>query len=283
MPKLRVALQQYLSPEEIATVSTSYDIVGDIAVLRPLSENSAVETFAERIISVHKNVKVVLSQEGKIAGDFRLRSLLYVAGEDRRTTLHQEYGCVFSVDLDKCYFSTRLSHERLRISKLVTLGETVVNMFAGVGCFSIMIVKHAKPNRIFSIDKNPEAFELMRRNINLNAVYGKVIPILGSSEKVVKHCLQGVADRVLMPLPVKTLQFLPSALLALKKSGGWIHLYDFQHAAKSEDAVEKSKAYVAGRLAWRGIKLECASSRVVRSVGPRWYQTVLDLHATGKS
>ena len=261
----------------MATISTSYDIVGSIAVLRPLSETNKARAIAAKIMSIHKNVKTVLSQEGKIAGVFRLRSLSYVAGEDRKLTLHRESNCLFSVDLEKCYFSTRLSHERLRISKLVKPGETVVNMFAGIGCFSILIAKHAAPDLVFSIDINPAAIALMRENIRLNAVYGKVIPLLGDSERIVSHHLQGVADRVLMPLPEKALDYLPAALSALKSSGGWIHLYDFQHATKNEDPLEKTMINIGEKMSQMGFQFEYTFSRVVRSVGPNWYQTVLDM------
>jgi len=262
----------------MATVSNSYDVVGDIAVLRSLSENSSVRTVAAEIMKIRKNVKTVLSQDSKIAGDFRLRSLSYVTGEDRRITRYRESSCLFSVDLEKCYFTPRLSYERLRIYKLVKPGETVVNMFAGIGCFSIIIAKHAKPDLVFSIDINPTAIALMRDNIRFNSLYGKVIPLLGDAEKIVRRRLQGVADRVLMPLPEKALQLLPIAISALKPLGGWIHLYDFQHAAKTEAPIEKTKSIVAEKMSQMGFKFECTFSRIVRSIGPNWYQTVIDMH-----
>lgn len=278
MPKkLRAHLSQFLSPTEIATVSTSYDIVGDIVVLRPLSENNVGQTVAAEIMNIHRNIKTVLSQQGKVAGNFRIRSFSHLAGEDRKTTFHRESGCVFSVDLEKCYFSPRLGNERLRISKLVKSGETVVNMFAGMGCFSIVIAKQARSNLVFSIDINPEAIALMRENIRLNAVYGKVIPLLGDSEEVVRQHFQGMADRVLMPLPEKAFEYMPAALSALKPTGGWLHLYDFQHATKHEDPLEKTKARVAEKASHMRFKYEHTFSRVVRSIGPNWYQTVLDM------
>lgn len=279
--KLRAVLLQSLSPSEIATVSTSYDIVGDVAILRPLAEGSSVKVFAAKVMEIHRNVKTVLSQEGRIAGDFRLRPLAYVAGEDRRVTRHREFGCLFSVDLERSYFSTRLSHERLRLSKLVQPGEIVVNMFAGVGCFSILIAKRSNPQVVFSIDISYEAVSLMRENIRLNSVYGKVVPLLGDSEKIVKESLQGVADRVLMPLPEKAFEYLPAALSALKWAGGWVHLYDFQHAGKGEDPVEKTKICVAEKMSKLGYAFQFGFSRVVRSVGPNWYQVVVDFRVFG--
>ena len=151
-------------------------------------------------------------------------------------------------------------------------------MFAGVGCFSIMIAKHAETARVFSIDVNPTAIQYMRQNIRLNRVYGRVVPLLGDSKQIVEHGLRGVADRVLMPLPEKALEYLPSAVSALKPTGGWIHYYDFEHASKNENPVEKTIARVVARVAETGVTCEFPFSRVVRTVGPNWYQIVLDLH-----
>jgi tRNA (guanine37-N1)-methyltransferase len=231
-------------------------------------------------MGVSKNVKTVLAQESPVAGDFRLRRLTHVAGENKTSTIHKESSCVFSVDVASCYFSPRLSHERMRIARMVKPNETVVNMFAGVGCFSVIIAKHANPAKVVSIDVNPAAVQFMQENIRLNRVYHKVTPLLGDSKEIVNSRLQRVADRVLMPLPEKALEYLPCAVSALKASGGWIHYYDFEHAKKNEDPAEKTKLKVAEKLARLGAAFAVPYSRVVRSTGPNWYQVVLDMHVT---
>jgi tRNA G37 N-methylase Trm5 len=83
-----------------------------------------------------------------------------------------------------------------------------------------------------------------------------------------------------MLLPEKALEYLPVALSALKKSGGWIHYYDFQHAYNDEDPVEGTKKKVAEKLNSLGAKYSFTCGRVIRSTGPNWYQTVLDIQAT---
>ena len=150
-------------------------------------------------------------------------------------------------------------------------------MFAGVGCFSIIVAKHMNGAKVFSIDINPAAVQFMSDNVRLNRVYGKVIPLLGDSKEIVEHKLRCVADRVLLPLPEKALEYLPPAILALKPTGGWIHYFDFEHAHKSESPVEKSKLKVAEKLDELGVDWEFGFSRVVRKVGPNWYQVVLDI------
>ena len=279
--RLRRHLSSILSPQDLVGVHNSHDIIGDIAIFRspPASLNNA-QNIAKAIMAIHKNVKVVLAQVSPVAGDFRLRHLLYVAGENRTTTLCKESDCLFSVDLEKCYFSPRLSYERSRIAKLVEPNETVVNMFAGVGCFSLLIAKNVATAKVFSIDVNPSAIQFMRKNIRLNRVYGRVIPMLGDSKMIMEQQLLHVADRVLMPLPEKAFDCLPCAVSALKTSGGWIHYYDFEHVGKNEDPDEKVQRRVAERLHRLDVAFEPPSCRVVRSIGPNWRQLVLDIRVT---
>jgi tRNA (guanine37-N1)-methyltransferase len=168
----------------------------------------------------------------------------------------------------------------MRIARLVEPNETVVNMFAGVGCFSIAIAKHVNNTRVFSIDVNPAAIHFMQENIRLNRVYDRVTPLLCDSKEIIRKQLQQVADRVLMPLPEKALEYLPYAVSALKSSGGWIHYYSFEHAAKTESPLDKVKLKVAETLDALGVGFEVPVVRVVRSTGPNWFQLAVDVHVT---
>lgn len=274
-------LSRMLMLQSVAKVCNSYDIIGDIAVIRLFDSRGEGERVAQAILRIHKNVKTVLAQTGAVSGDFRLRALEYLAGERKTTTRHGESGCVFSVDVEKCYFSPRLSYERMRIARQVRKGEVVVNMFAGAGCFSIIIAKYSHAEKVYSIDVNPEAFNYMRENVRINRVYGKVVPMLGEAKEIIEERLLHVADRVIMPLPEKAFDYLPCALLALKKTGGWINYYDFEYAGKGVDAAEKVKLKVSEGLQSLGANFQVFCSRVVRSTGPHWWQVVLDLEIGG--
>ncbi|MEM3565578.1 MAG: class I SAM-dependent methyltransferase family protein [Candidatus Bathyarchaeia archaeon] len=278
--RLKTLLLEILPPEEASSIYNSYDIIGNIAIIR-LTEKSRKysQIIAETIMKAHKNIRTVLAQTSPVHGDYRLRRLEHIAGEKRTTTVHKESGCLFSVDIDKCYFSPRLSYERMRIAKLVEDGETIVNMFAGVGCFSLVIAKHSNAAKIYSIDINPIAIQYMKENVKLNRAFGKVIPIKGDAKEVIQKILRNVADRILMPLPEKAFEYLPYALIALKIGKGWIHYYDFEHAKKREHAIEKAKAKVSERLKALGVKFKIPFGRIVRTTGPNWHQIVLDIRA----
>ncbi len=262
--------------EERNRVYSSFDIIGDIAIIKHNNVQNA-KIIANQILTTHKNVKTVFTPVTRITGDFRVRKLKLLAGENKTSTTHRESGCIFSVDVEKCYYSPRLSYEHSRIAELANPHEVVVNMFAGIGCFSIALAKKQSQTKVYSIDMNPVAFEYMQKNIKLNGVFGRVFPILGDSREIVEGQLQGVADRVLMPLPEKALEYLTVALTALKKSGGWIHYYDFQHAIGREDPIEKTKLKITKKLDSLRIKYEFANSRIMRPTGPNWYQTVIDI------
>jgi len=263
---------------QVRLISKGFDVVGDIAVLR-VSDKLGNGRFrlAEGLLKALPNVRVVLGQVSPVYGEYRLRRLEWLAGERRTETVHKEYGCLFKVDLARCYFSPRLQYERRRVASLVKPGEVVVNMFAGVGCFSIIIAKHSGASVVYSIDLNPDAYKYMVENIKLNRVEGRVHALLGDAKEVIKRGLLGVADRVLMPLPEKAYEYLEYAVEALKPGVGYIHYYDFVHVDRGEKPIEKVWGKVERRLQELGAPSRLVFGRVVRSVGPRWCQVVLDV------
>jgi len=228
-------------------------------------------------MSLHKEIKSVWRQSSSVSGDYRLRGLQFILGKETTETRYTEYDCVYKTDLRKAYFSPRLSYERRRIAGLVQNGETVLNMFAGVGCYSILIAKHSEPLSVISIDVNPYAFQYLIENIRLNRAETRVIAIQGDAKTVVEEKLQNVADRVLMPLPERAYKYLDYAVLALKPVGGWIHYYDFEYAKKNEDPVKKVETKVSEKLCRICPDFQVNFGRIVRTTGPRWYQVVLDI------
>jgi len=279
--RLKSILDGKLPRHELEGLNGSYDIIGDIAIIKtPDSLKVSSLEVAETVMRIHKQVKTVLRQTSGVSGEFRLRELQWIAGEKKTETEHKEFGCVFKVDVENCYFSPRLSFERMRVAKLVKPNETVVNMFAGVGTFSVLMTRFSKAKRVYSIDLNPSALRFANENIRLNRVEDCVVPVLGDAKEVVFEHLGHICDRVVMPLPEKAYAYLDCAAFALKPSGGWIHYYDFEHAPGNEDPVEKVKTRVAEKMREMGVGFEVPSGRVVRSTGPNWYQVVLDIQTS---
>jgi tRNA (guanine37-N1)-methyltransferase len=257
-------------------IFSSYDIVGDIAVLEiPDNLRANEKGIADALLRANANIKTVLRKEGGMEGEYRVRRFSFLAGENRTETTYVEHGVRMRLDLAKVYFSPRLSHERGRIAEKVKPGEKVLVMFAGVGPFALVVAKKQKDAKVVGIELNPEAVRYFSENIGLNGMGGKVEAVLGDVRKVVPGKFAGFADRVLMPLPKNAEDFLDVALLAAKK-GGIIHFYTFVNRKDGKEAAEK-KALEAAKKAGR--KIEILESREVRPFSPSTVQIVVDFRA----
>jgi tRNA (guanine37-N1)-methyltransferase len=276
---MKKVLANKLNSKELKRIYKSYDIVGDIAIIRvPETQLHYSRLIAEAIMTIHREVNSVWRQSSSVSGDFRLRNLEHILGKETTETCYREHGCIYKTDLKKTYFSPRLSYERMRIAGLIQKVETVVNMFAGVGCYSIAIAKHSAPKKVYSVDVNPSAFQYLRENIRLNRVEAVVVPLQGDAKEMIEMGLQNVADRVLMPLPELAYDYLDYALLALKPAGGWIHYYSFEHTKKGKDPIQKAEKQVLEKLGRLNDNFQVTKGRIVRTIGPRWFQVVLDIH-----
>jgi len=271
-----------------SSLSKGLDIVGDIAVIKLPEELSSIASeIGEAFLEEAPYIKVVLNQTSPISGEFRTRDLEWLAGEKRTTTIHKEYECQYKVDLKTSYFSPRLAYERMRIAKLVRQEfdakgklEVITNLFAGVGCFSILIAKQSPTRKIYSIDINPDAIRMMEKNILLNRVVERVIPIFGNARDVVNRELKGKSDRVLMPLPERAIEFLDTALIALKPEGGYMHYQDFVHAGSDRDVINQANDKFISGIDKFNLDFEIFNARVIRNVGPNWFHVGLDVIIT---
>lgn len=253
----------------------SLDVIGDIAVVElPDEFRSHERTLAEGILAVNRNVRVVLAKTGAVSGKERIRPMRFLAGEERTTSLHREFGCRIRVDLAKAYFSPRLSHEHQRVAGLVKNGERVVDMFAGVGPFSIMIARILSDVQVDSIDANPEAVKLLKENIELNKLRGTVRVWQGDAEDVVRTHLVHVATRVIMNHPSGSSEFVPAACKALVPEGGVIHYYTFADGSDCEKRAVDEFVQGLARCSWKLVEL--LGTRKVRGVAPMRWQVAVD-------
>ena len=270
---LKKALENILSDIDAKELVSAFDQIGDIIIVRiPDSLISKKKVIGKALLQQVKTAKSVFYQSSPVEGDFRTRNLELIEGERKTETEYKENGCVFIVDVEKAFFSPRLSTERERISNLVNDGDVIINMFGGVGMFSILAAKK-KSCTVYNIDINPVASKLCEENIRLNKLKGKVISLNGDATKIIKEKLQDKANRVLMLLPERSDEFLDTAISSLKKHG-IIHYYSHIHAEKKQDAPKLSEEHFLNINKMQGIVL---TSRVVRPVGPRFYQTVVDI------
>jgi tRNA (guanine37-N1)-methyltransferase len=268
-------LSEQLPAHLLTALPHAIDFVGDIAMIELSPELHAYKTnIGNAILKTHKNTKSVLTKVGAISGTYRVRQFEVIAGEPRTTTIHKEHGCVYHVDLAKAYFSPRLSYEHSRVASLVQEGETVVDMFTGVGPFAVLIAKKHSDVKVYAIDVNPDAVEYLRENVRANRIEDKVSPILGDAKEVIKERLSEVADRVIMNLPERSLEFVDAACQALKSDGGVVHFYGFVNASVQTQDMEQHFAN-AVRKSGRKLK-KILNSRLARGTAPYEWQAVWD-------
>ncbi len=268
-------LEDKVPPHILASLPRSIDFIGEVAILEiPEELVGYKQLIGEAVMRTFKRVKSVLAKSSGIRGVYRIREYEVIAGSENTETAHKEYGCVYYLDPRKVYFSPRLSYEHYRVAAQVREGETVIDMFAGVGPFSILIAKMHANVKVYAVDINPDATKYLEKNIYANGVYGRVTPILGDAREIIANTLKGSADRVIMNLPEKSVEYIDAACAAVKKSGGIIHYYRFaegSHAAgnvRTEliKAVEKSGRSVEALL----------SERTMKEVAPFKWQIVID-------
>ena len=273
--KLIGVLEEKLSPHLLASLPHAVDFVGDIAIVEiPPELENYKRMVGEAMLSTHKRVSTVLAKSGAVGGIYRVRKFEVIAGADKTETVHKEHGCVFHVDLSKAYFSPRLSYEHSRIAAQVKQGETVIDMFAGVGPFSILIAKKCANVKIYAIDVNPDAVHYLKRNIKSNNVEAKVTSILGDARQIIKEELKAAANRIIMNLPEKAIEYVDIACEALQKEGGIIHYYEFTNAPNPLEAA-KNRFNEVMKQTSRSLE-KILSARMVRATAPYTWQVVVD-------
>ncbi|MFH1255909.1 MAG: class I SAM-dependent methyltransferase family protein [Candidatus Diapherotrites archaeon] len=234
---LREALSGVLTEKELAELQTSYDSLGNIAVIEiPKKLAKKERKIAKALMEVNSAFKTVCRKLSGRKGKYRVQPLKVIGGKKSFLAHYRESGCAFEFDASKVFFSPRLSSERLRIAKQIKPGEVIGALFAGVGPYPIVFAKNSPMALAYAVELNPSAFKWLKKNIALNKAQEKIAVIKGDVKKVVPKKLNGLCDRVVMPLPHTGEDFLKEAFMCLKPSGGIIHFYEI---VEKRDSFEK--------------------------------------------
>ena len=246
-----------------------FQTIGGIAILKPGLSQEDAQTQARGILKKIPRIKAVYRHSGPISGPLRTPKVSWVAGERNPVTVHKENGCLYRLDVTKVMFSKGNVLERARLPKLVKPEETIADMFAGIGYFSIPLGKFSPAKKIYAIELNPISFGFLKENIRLNKLEGRIAPILGDCRKA---RLPEKADRIVMGYLPETYEFLPAAFRLLNPNG-IIHYHD---SFRKEELWEKSESILrefAGKAGFRPIRME---KRVVKQYAPGIFHVVID-------
>ncbi|NYZ79657.1 tRNA (guanine-N1)-methyltransferase, partial [Candidatus Micrarchaeota archaeon] len=182
-------------------------------------------------------------------------------------------GARMHLDVNKVYFTPRLSFERTRIASLVKRGEVIGAWFAGVGPFPLVIFKKQPDVSIYAIELNPVAYEYLVENVRINKAQSVITPVFGDVREVAKTL--PLCDRIIMPLPKGAETFLDVAF-DRAKSGCVIHFYSFGSMEEPFEAVEE-KIFEIAKACGRDVRI--AGKRVVRPYSPSVVQVSFDVIA----
>jgi tRNA (guanine37-N1)-methyltransferase len=257
----------------------SFDIIGNIAVLPLFTKNP--KAVAKKLMHENKNIKTVFMKERKISGRLRRNHLKFILGEKTKETIHRESGCSFKLDVEKCYFSPRLSNDRIDVCKQVKPGEKILVMFSGIGPYSIILAKNSKAKEVYGIELNTLATRYAQENIKLNKLKN-CFAIQGDVKKIIpKLRKKGLRfDRIVMARPQLKDDFLEDAL-KIAREGTIIHFYDFlkeeempeKALEKITRAVDKSKKKLRWIDSWKIIRWKKALE-----IGPRKWRVRVDFY-----
>ena len=216
-------LSKKIPSELIDYLPNKWDKIGDVLIIK-LHNN--IEQYQEIIGETYAKVlnrKSVLCDIGGISGVCREPNVKVIYGSNDCETVHKENGVRFKLDPKRIMFSSGNMDERRRMSKVSNNEEFVVDLFAGIGYFTLPMAVHSRPRRIYACEINPIAFDYLCQNIALNNVTDVVEPLKGDNREVAP---KNVADRVLLGYFGNTYCFLPTAVECLKNHVGVVHYHD---------------------------------------------------------
>lgn len=266
---VKTALTKKLNKKDLEVLRTSMDIIGNIAILEiPKELDKKKKKIAQEFLKNNKNIKTVL-KKGKHQGMFRIQKLELLAGEKNKEAVYIENNVTLKVDVEKVYFSPRLSNDRKEISQLVKKGEDILVMFSGCAPYVCVIAKNSKAKQVYGVEINPTAHNYALENILLNKLNNTAV-FLGDVKSIVSK-LNKNFDRILMPHPTGADKYLDVALKVAKK-GAVIHFYEFQKESETDKSVGKIKK------ACEHAKRKCTILRIVKcgQHAPREFRIRID-------
>lgn len=127
-------------------------------------------------------VESVYKPVGRIQGVFRTPNVRLISGRGG-LAIHRENGIRYIFDPEKIMFSPGNVNERVLASKLKLKGMRVLDMYCGIGYFTLPISKYSGASKVVAVDINPLAIEYLNQAKKINKVDDKVVAINADSSK----------------------------------------------------------------------------------------------------
>jgi len=233
--EIKKKLSTKIPAELIGFIPNKWEKLGDIVIIKIDKKTKKYNELIAEVFADVLKAKTVLWDKSGISGEFREPTTEVIYGSNNCLTVHKENNIRYKIDPRKVMFSSGNMDERIRMAKISNKDEVVVDLFAGIGYFTLPIAVYSRPKKIFACEKNPVAFDFLCQNISLNNVTDIVEPLSGDNRAVAP---KNVADRVIMGYFGNTHSFLSTAFECLKDLTGVIHYHNtFSEKAVPDDAM----------------------------------------------
>ena len=275
--KVAEKLNNILSVEELSLLPRGFQTLGTIIILKlkpKLLEKQKV--IGQAYLDLLPKMRSVYLNKGRVIGSFREpENIEFLVGEDNPIVEHKEHGIKYRFNIKKIMFSQGNLNERRFLATLVKKGEIVVDMFAGMGYFSLPIAKHSDVEQIYSIELNPTSYKTLLENIKINHLEEKIIAIKGDCKReVLELSKSGIrADRVIMGVFPAPKKYIKEALSLTREEGTIFH---YEGVAEKEEYISLFKEFEE-ICQEEQFNCDLESHRFVKSYGPKLYHTVLDI------
>lgn len=275
--QLKEKLKEELSKEELDILPRGFQTIGSVMIIKLnsiLIEKKQI--IAQACLELLPYIKSVYINLGKVKGEFRQPERIeFLVGVNNPIIEHKEHGVIYRFDFTKIMFSKGNLKERRLLATFVKENEIIVDMFAGIGYFSLPIALHSNVEKIYSIELNPLSYKFLVENIKLNHMEDKITAINGDSKvEVIKLSNSGIkADRVIMGVFPAPKDFIKEALTLAKDEGT---MYHYEGVADKEEFMELFQEFEAIAVK-AGYFCDLKSNRFVKSYGPNLYHIVLDI------
>ena len=264
-------LKDKLSKKELSLLPSSYQKIGDIIILNLKKELWEHDNLIGKIVLGNiPNTKSVFRRTGFIQTELRKPQIKLISGVNNTVTTHKEHSIIYKLDVKSVMFSKGNLNERKRVVKQIKKGEVILDMFAGIGYFSLGIAKFSEAKKIYAIEINSKSYDYFIENIRLNKVQSKIVPILGDCAIEIPK-LGKIADRVIMGLLPNCKEYLKYAMKVVKPNG-IIHY----HGIAKKDEDKKLFEDVKTATEKEGRKVKLIKKTKVKSYAPKVYHFVLD-------
>jgi tRNA wybutosine-synthesizing protein 2 len=267
---IKKSLSKKLPSRLVKILPDKWEKIGDVLIIKLPEELNAYSNEIGEKYSKVLGCKSVLNEVKGISGLFREPNVELIFGDKKTKTVHVENGVRFKLDPMKIMFSSGNMDERIRMANISNKNEVVVDLFAGIGYFSLPVAVYSKPKKVYACEINKVAYEYLRENVVLNEVSTIVEPILGDNRVVAP---KNLADRVIMGYINETSDFLSTAINCLKNGKGIIHYHEVcPDELIPETCLVKAKINADKQ----GKKLELIDYKNIKSYAPGISHAVLD-------